>query len=43
MATEIKDLKGAQKIVAWIFIWVIVAVILIAVGVGVIKFLQWAF
>lgn len=43
MATELKDLRGAQKIVAWIFIWVIVAVVLIAVIVGVIKFLQWVF
>lgn len=43
MSKPVEDLTGAQKVVAYIVIWVIVAVFLLLVGVGVIKFLQWAF
>lgn len=43
MAKDIKDLKGNEKIIAWVFIWVIVIVALILIGTGLIKFLQWAF
>ena len=43
MNDPFKDLTPAQKAVAYLFIGVIILVVLLLVGVGLIKFLQWAF